>query len=92
MWSVLGPVPVVVVEGLKDDKGNDLFGQFDPGERVVKIRAGIHPTTALCTCVHEWVHVVMWDAGLNLPDAIEEQVADCLSSAIVADMLSQGKP
>jgi hypothetical protein len=81
-------VPVVVVEGLKDDKGNELFGLWDPTTREIRVRAGIHPTTALTTAVHEWLHCVIYDAGLNLPDAIEEQVADCISTAIVADLLT----
>ena len=88
VWSALGPVAVVVVEGLKDDKGQELFGCWDPSSREIRIRAGIHPTTALTTAVHEWLHCVMYDAGLNLPDAIEEQVCDCLATGIVADMMS----
>jgi hypothetical protein len=88
VWSALGPVPVIVVAELKDDKGGDLLGCWDPSAREIRIRAGIHPTTAITTAVHEWLHCVIYDAGLNLPDAIEEQVADCVSTAIVADLLS----
>jgi hypothetical protein len=88
VWSALGPVPVVLVDGLKDDKGVDLYGYWDPTVREIKIRSGLHPTTALTTAVHEWLHCVIYDAGLNLPDAIEEQVCDCVATSIVADLLS----
>jgi hypothetical protein len=88
VWSAVGPVPVVVVEGLKDEKGVDLFGCWDASAREIRIRAGIHPTTALTTAVHEWLHCVMYDAGIKLPAAMEERVCDCLATGIVADMMS----
>lgn len=88
VWSALGPIPVRLVDGLKDDKGCDLYGYWDPTNREILIREGIHPTTAIVTAVHEWLHSALYDAGVKLPTKVEESVCDCLSTAIVADLLS----
>jgi hypothetical protein len=88
VWSALGPVPVIVIKDLKDEKGVDLYGYWDATNRRIAVREGLHPTVALTTAVHEWLHCVMYDAGINIPKMIEEQVADCVSTAIVADLLS----
>jgi hypothetical protein len=89
VWSALGPVPVTVVEGLKDEKGVELYGYWDATNRAIAVRAGLHPTTAMTTCVHEWVHCVIYDAGgLGLSKRQEEQIADLLATSIVADLLS----
>jgi Zn-dependent peptidase ImmA (M78 family) len=89
VWSALGPVAVVVVKDLKADDGKPLLGQWDPATRVIQIREGMNPVTALQVCAHEWIHAVLGDAGVHLLDEQEESVADALSTAITADILSQ---
>jgi hypothetical protein len=82
LWSALGPVEVrETAEGLEGD-----FGEWDAEQRVVKIKPGMHPKTAEHTTMHEWVHLILWDAGLtaHFPPNLEELVCDALATALVA--------
>lgn len=85
--SQLGPVPVVWAKDLKAPDGDDALGLWCPEERVIKLRLGMHRTTAWATLKHEAVHCWLWDAGVGLTSDVEERVADAISTALVAEML-----
>jgi hypothetical protein len=84
VYSILGPVPVVFVENLKDDAGEDLLGRWCPEERCIKLRSGVHLTTQRVTLAHEVLHLFLWDSGAGLDMPTEERVCDALSAALVA--------
>jgi len=86
--SQLGPVPVIMVKDLKTAKGEDALGLWCAEERCIKLRIGMHAAVAWATLEHERVHLICWDAGVGLSEAAEERVADAISSARVAQMLS----
>ena len=82
LWSALGPVEVRVQSaGLDKD-----FGEWDAEQRVIQVRPGVHPSTARHTTGHEWVHSILWDAGLtaHFPPNLEELVCDAIATALVA--------
>lgn len=88
VWSQLGPIPVRLVADLKSDEGDIVLGLWKPLVREIHIRDGMHPHTALVTCAHEWVHALLWDAGVNLPGEQEETVCDVVAAGVIADLLS----
>jgi Zn-dependent peptidase ImmA (M78 family) len=88
VWSALGPVPVVMVKNLRTKK-RKLMGLWQPLNRTIYVRAGMDPTATLATIAHEWVHVVLWDAGVALSKAEEEAVADAISTGIIGDLISR---
>ena len=88
VWSALGPIPVVLVKELKDEKGEPLLGCWEVGSRVISVREGMDPTAMLATIAHEWVHAMLSDAGVKLPHDTEETIADALGTAIAGDVLS----
>jgi hypothetical protein len=55
----------------------------------VKIKPGMNPQTTKHTAMHEWVHLILWDAGLtsHFPPNLEELVCDALATALVASTL-----
>lgn len=82
LWSALGPVEVrETSDGLDDD-----LGEWDAEQRIVRVRPGIHPKTSQHTLYHEWVHLLLWDAGLTVhfPPNLEELVCDTIATALVA--------
>lgn len=82
MWSVLGPLQVVLTaEGIGDD-----MGEFDCSTRVIKVRPGLHPDTERHTLAHEWAHSILFDTGLYnvLTNDQQEQICDVFATAIVA--------
>jgi hypothetical protein len=86
--STLGAVRIQRVPGLKDSNDKDCLGLWSPKERLVKIEAELALTAAWHTLWHEWVHVVMWDAGLvGLRNVDEERIADVVASARVYEMV-----
>jgi Zn-dependent peptidase ImmA (M78 family) len=89
VWSALGPVPVVMVKKLRTKKKGKLMGLWSPLSRTIYIRAGMHPKATLATLAHEWIHVVLWDAGVSLSKRDEESVCDALSVGVIADLMSR---
>lgn len=83
---MLGPIPVrESTEGLQE---SDL-GAFDYHERRITIRPGLNEQQRQQTLMHEWVHSVLWDAGLHnaLKPKVEEQICDIIATALVASTL-----
>lgn len=91
VWSTLGLVEIVMVEGLAGEDGKALCGQFDWGPRVIRIAKNLSPITAWQTLAHEHLHVVFYDAGIHLPDKVEERVCDSYGSFMTAFILGGGK-
>ena len=90
VWSALGPVRVAIVKKLRTKKKKKkLMGLWNPIERTIYIRADMNPRAMLATIAHEWVHVILWDAGVSLTEKQEESVADALSTGIIADLMSR---
>jgi hypothetical protein len=87
--SQLGPVRIEWCDELKAFDGDNALGLWCPEERCIRLKRGLHPITAWATLKHEWIHVVVWDAGVGLTSEVEERVADAISAALVAEMLGQ---
>lgn len=84
--SQLGPVPVTVVTDLKAKDGEDCLGIFDYHARTIAIRAGLPRNVQWQTLHHEIVHMILWDAGVRLVEAMEETIADVVGSYRVMEM------
>lgn len=74
------------MEGLDEDD----FGSWDPRDRIIRIRPRTRRVVAHQVLQHEWVHAVLWDAGLHsaLGGTLEEQVCDSIATALVASQLT----
>ena len=92
----LGPVPVNVVKKLhyrKDGKKQEMFGRFRAMSRTIEINEDIAPVMRWQTFFHEWMHVVMTDAGLHNVFTPEQQetICDAVATARVAELLAHLK-
>ncbi len=88
VYSILGPIPVVLVANLEDSDGEPLLGKWEPEKRRILLCANVHPITSLVTLWHERVHQMLWDSGAGLDQEDEERVCDAISPAIVAELLN----
>ncbi len=89
VFSVLGPVPVIIVDDLVDDHGDPLLGHFLPEERRIEIKAGMSEQATRSTLMHEKLHVWMWDAGTKpIDDDEEERICDSIGAMLVAETLA----
>lgn len=89
--SILGAVPVKRERNLRSEDGEHAcLGTWRSVPREVCIDADASPVCAWQTYWHEWVHIILWDAGVHLAKEVEEQVADTLATARVREMLDNG--
>ncbi len=82
--GLMGPWDVRYAKSFVDEAGKELLGQCDKAGRVIRMRSGQHPLTHDATLWHEWLHGVLWDAGVHLKPDLAERVCDSLSSGLVA--------
>lgn len=87
--STLGPVPVRLVPGLKDEEHGILYGRYMLFLRQIDLRLGMAPQTSWQTLFHERVHVELSDAGVQLEEQVEDRVADVIATAIVRELLAR---
>ena len=66
-----------------DGKG-ETYGLCDWPSRTIRIRPNLRRTAAWLTLEHEWVHAVLYDAGVDgLSEKVEEAVCNALALALV---------
>ncbi len=86
-WSQLGPIPVDMADGIKDENGDALDGfAMRKARRIVldsNLAPGLDTRLAL---THEWLHVALYDLGWahHLTEKEEELLVNGLSVALVA--------
>ena len=85
--TVLGPIPVERVTGLRDSHDKACLGICRFTERDVRIESAVARTAAWHTFWHEWTHMTLWDAGLELDEATTERLCDAFALARVREML-----
>lgn len=79
-----GKVTVKRKKKLMDE--HKAFGMFHWHKREIWLDSELSHEAALLTLEHEKVHVVMMDAGIQLPEEIEERIADTFAAARVAEL------
>jgi hypothetical protein len=91
VFTTFGPVAVRIVDDLRapDDPNERLFGYWDGFARVISIRAGMHPTAAWLTLVHEQTHADIAEIGVKLSEDQEEAVCNAIAAARIAEMLAR---
>ncbi len=82
----IGYRDVHVVELSKEEADKEeFFGDFDPSTGTIRlVQEGIPENLKGSTLIHEIIHALIYDAGLNLGDRREEEVTDALSNRISA--------
>lgn len=91
----LGPIPVVIVDSLRDDQGRLLDGGYHTSRRTIYIRRGIESRTRQWQVLrHEECHVALDDSGLAnlIPTQTIQALCDAFASARVAEMQESLKP
>jgi hypothetical protein len=83
-----------MVPDLKAKDGEPCLGLWEGVERVISIHATAPRSVQWQALFHEQVHQVLWDSGLRVGEAVEEQVCDLIGTARVAELLAstQQKP
>jgi hypothetical protein len=74
VWSPLGLVEVVEVDELTDDDGRTLNGMYSHSTRKIQIVKGLHPVTKWQALGHEMTHMLMYDAGADMPVYESEKI------------------
>jgi len=86
--TVLGPVAVdrVPAMELADEKGNN-YGDFSWSDRRIRVAKELSEWVAVQVYRHEWVHLVLADAGLDgsMSDDVQEIVCDAIANALVQE-------
>lgn len=82
-WTQLGPIPVELTEKLEHD-GERLAGVALPYGRKIILDSGLEDQATRVIFAHEWVHMVLHDAGIILPPDQEEAVCTTVATAMVA--------
>jgi hypothetical protein len=90
VWSALGRVEVRMVEGKKKRKKPYTMGRYLMQSRHIEVDQSLAPAVQLQTFRHEWIHMVLIDAGLHNAFSPEQQetIADVIATALVAEMLN----
>ena len=83
MPSPLGPIPIRTVKKLRDKSGA-LMGKYFPNTRTIHLRKGMVPHATRQVLWHEWIHSVLFDAGVQLDRRDAEHVCDALGTALAA--------
>lgn len=91
VYSVLGLIPVERHESVpsSDGKPSDDLGWWDAHQRTIRLRKDMPLVTAHHTLLHEKVHVWLWDAGVQLSHEVEENIADVIATALLAEMMNR---
>ena len=95
LWSPLGDVRVRQVKRLRPlsrevPSDVDDFGQYDPKHRAITVLRSLEPWVKWQTLWHEWVHMVLFDAGSHnhlSPEQVEV-LCDVIGTALVGQMRS----
>jgi hypothetical protein len=90
VWSALGPVPVILHKKLRGKKkGKRYFGKYNYFARQIHISLAASPLMQWQTLYHEWMHMVIRDAGIQhlLPDGAEEVFCDTVATARLVELL-----
>lgn len=90
VYSQLGPVPVVLTEGMIKTPELLAFGVWDEVQRQIKIDPAACDPAQLSTLFHEMLHIAMTDAGLNntFTEQQAETVCDVGGSYLAAAVLA----
>jgi len=93
VWSQLGPVEVRMVEGKKKKKKPDTMGRYFMQSRHIEVDPSLAPAVQLQTFRHEWIHMVLIDAGLHNAFTAEQQelICDVIATAMAAEILNSTK-
>lgn len=80
----IGPVAVRVVADLKSSKDEECYGKYDFDTRTIQIWEKMHPDAQRQVLWHEWIHSVIFDAGLHtlLSKEQHEAVCDSIATAL----------
>jgi hypothetical protein len=90
--SALGPVPVEVVPKLKVN-GEEAFGHFSSWNRLIRVNPGPDPIMRHQTLYHEWMHMVLFDAGLQnlFTKEQQEMLCDAVGTARAVEALGRAQ-
>lgn len=80
-----GPAKIVWEKNLQERE--KAVGKFNWFRRIVTLEQGLGRHAAWLTLRHERVHMVLMDAGVELPAKLCERVCDAIAQADVADMV-----
>jgi hypothetical protein len=89
-YSQLGPVPILLDDGIHADKKEPAFGMFSGRDRSIRVDNGSSPENQLATLMHEVVHLALFDSGSNnvLSATQAEVVCDAVGTYFAAAIIA----
>jgi hypothetical protein len=92
LHSQLGPVTVEVVHKLKVND-EQVFGHFSGWNRLIRVNAAPDALMRIQSLYHEWMHMVLFDAGLHNAFTKEQQemLCDVVGTARAVEVMGQSK-
>lgn len=84
MWSQLGPLPVELTDSIIGVDGDALAGDAGVYDRMIRLDSGVPVQAMRVHLYHEWLHIVLHDAGFT-QDHIEEIPVQAIATALAAN-------
>lgn len=69
------------VKKLKNDRGEDIQGLYDPDKKVIRILAGATPKIDRQTFLHELAHAYLYEC--NIREGLDSQLEEVVIETIV---------
>ncbi len=86
VFHPIGTIPVLQVVDLKDEDGDEVFGLWDPFERVIRVRKNMSLMNRWLTLWHERTHADLSEIGIVMSTDQAEAVCNAIAIARVAEM------
>lgn len=94
VYGAGGPITVALVDAIEPDAGKPAgdnsvtWGIWEGHKRLIRIAKTVDRAFQWSVLYHEMTHAALFDAGVTnlLPAEQEECLADCISTARVAEM------
>lgn len=80
-----------MVQGKRKKKKPETMGRYYMQSRHIEVDRSLSPVVQLQTFRHEWVHMVLIDAGLHNAFSPEQQetICDVIGTAMAAEILNR---
>jgi hypothetical protein len=83
-WSQHGPIPITLEEHIEDEETRRrLAGEAAPYDRTIRLDSGLPDLALLVVHFHEWLHIVYYDAGIDV-EALDETLVQTTATALAA--------
>jgi len=82
---------IKTIKDLKDDEGNDLFGQIDPNITEIRITDGVSKEVREKTWMHELLHGIFRELNLRMTENDLDTLSNVLYDTFTRNKINFGQ-